>query len=429
MATQNLTGVDALLKNVYRGPWVEQLNQETQILDILEKTDANQLGTFSGFGRQLIFPVHSSRNRGRGSPTDGGQLATAGTQGTMDGIVGMKYFDTGIELSDQAIKQSKSDEGSFVRTLTFEMDLALTDMRKDVTRIAYGTGDGLLATVTGTPGGGTSITVDSGQFIAVGDTVDILVKTTGATTNGVVATLVTAVSFTGAANSATQANATLTIGTTTAGATSNLYGVYISGDRSQESDGLRNICNTGRTLHQINSSTNPFWDSNVKAFGQANPSEDGIMALAQQIRQRGGKTPDLGMLTLGGQRRLANTYASQKRWNDGNVTKPEGGYAGAIPVSAGGVPIPMLADVDCPNGTGFLLNKSSFAWAQLGPPDWLEAPDGKGSILYLKDGASLGTKARTWQAWMVWDAILCCIAPNRNGMFTGINDDIPVARV
>ena len=61
MATQNLTGVDALLKNVYRGPLVEQLNQETQIVDILEKTDANNIGTFTG--RQIIAPVHSGRNR------------------------------------------------------------------------------------------------------------------------------------------------------------------------------------------------------------------------------------------------------------------------------------------------------------------------------------------------------------------------------
>lgn len=153
------------------------------------------------------------------------------------------------------------------------------------------------------------------------------------------------------------------------------------------------------------------------------------MQLAQQIRQRSGKTPDFGMLSLGGQRRLANTYASQKRWNDDNATKPAGGYAGAIPISAGGTTVSMMADVDCPNGLGFLLQKESFAWAQLGPPDWLEAPDGKGSILYLKDGSSLGTKARVWQGWMVWDAVLICVAPARNGQFTGVNDDLPVARI
>jgi hypothetical protein len=89
----------------------------------------------------------------------------------------------------------------------------------------------------------------------------------------------------------------------------------------------------------------------------------------------------------------------------------------------------MMADVDCPNGTGFLINKSSFAWSELSPPDWLASPNGDGGILYLKDGAALGTKSRVWQGWLVWDARLICIAPNRNGKFVNINDDLPVARV
>ena len=427
MATQNLAGVDALLKNVYRGPWVEQLNQETIVLDIVEKTDANQLGTFSSFGRQLIFPVHSSRNRGRGAVTDGGQLAAAGTQGTLDAIVTMKYFDYGIELSDQAIKQSKSDEGAFVRVLTFEMDLAHTDMRKDITRVAYGTGDGLLASCTTTQATVTTFAVDSGQYIAVNDTVDIIVRSSGATGTGAVGRTVTAVAYTGTANSATQANANVTISGGNI-SVDNTYGVYISGDRASESDGLRNICSTGRTLHNINSSSNAFWDSNIKDFLQSNPSEDGIMSLSQTIRQRSGKTPDMVMLTLGGQRRLANTYASQKRWNDDHVTDVDGGYE-AIMVAAGGKPIPVMADPDCPVGVGFALNRQSFAWAQLGPPDWLTPPDGNGSIFTLKDGSSLGTRARIWQAWLCWDAVLATVAPNRNGKFVNINDDIPVARL
>jgi hypothetical protein len=340
----------------------------------------------------------------------------------------MKYFSTGIEITDQAIKQSKNDEGSFVRVLTYEMDRAEVDLKKDIGRVAYGTGDGLLASCTATQGSVNTFSVDSGQYVAVGDTVDVIVRSSGATGTGAVARLVTAVAYTGSANSATQTNANITVNGGTI-SVDNTYGVYISGDRSAEGDGLRNINNTGRTLHQINSSSNPFWDSNLKDFGQANPSEDGIMALCQTIRQRSGQNPDLIMFTYGEQRRLANTYASQKRWNDSNATNPAGGYDGAIPVSAGGRPIPVMADVDCPAGKGFALNKGSYAWAQLSAPDWLEAPDGKGSILYLKDGSALGTKARVWQAWMNWDAVLVCVAPNRNGQFLNMNDDIPIVRL
>lgn len=289
--------------------------------------------------------------------------------------------------------------------------------------MAYGQGTGLLASCTATQSAVT-FSVDSGQYIAVGDTVDVLTRSTGAVKGSAVT--VTAVAYTGTANSSTQANANITVSSSVSVTAAD--GVYVSGDRNNESDGLRNICNTGRTLHQINSSTNPIWDSNVLSANQANPSEDLFMQLSQTIRQRSGKTIDSFLTTLGVQRRLANTYASQKRWNDANVTKIDGGYS-AIMVAAGNDPVPVISDVDAVNGTVFALNKASFAWAEVARPDWLEAPDGKGSILHLKDGSTAGSKIAIWQAWMVWYATLVCVAPLRNGQITTVNDDIPVARL
>lgn len=421
MATQTLTTFDALLKNVYRGPIVELLNQETYLIDQLEKSNVNNLGSFTG--RQLVFPVHVGRNRGRGATTDGGALVSAGSQSYLDGIVSIRYFDEGIELSDMVIKQSETDDGAFVRAMTSEMEGATTDLRKDISRMAYGQGTGLLASCTATQSAVT-FSVDSGQYIAVGDTVDVLTRSTGAVKGSAVT--VTAVAYTGTANSSTQANANITVSSSVSVTAAD--GVYVSGDRNNESDGLRNICNTGRTLHQINSSTNPIWDSNVLSANQANPSEDLFMQLSQTIRQRSGKTIDSFLTTLGVQRRLANTYASQKRWNDANVTKIDGGYS-AIMVAAGNDPVPVISDVDAVNGTVFALNKASFAWAEVARPDWLEAPDGKGSILHLKDGSTAGSKIAIWQAWMVWYATLVCVAPLRNGQITTVNDDIPVARL
>jgi hypothetical protein len=421
MATQTLATFDALLKNVYRGPIVELLNQETYAIDQFEKSNVNNLGAFNG--RSLIFAVHSSRNRGRGGTTDGGGLATAGVQGSLDGIVAIRYFDQGIELTDMVIEQSKTDEGAFVRSMEFEMGGAMKDMRKDINRIVYGTGDGVLANCTATQSS-TTFSVDSGQYIAVGDTVDVLTKSNGTVKGS--ALLVSAVAYTGTPGSATQANANVTVSSSVS--VTSADSVYISGNRLNESDGLRNICNTGRTLHSINSSTNPIWDSNITPAGQVNPSEDLFMTQAQRIRQRGGEKIDVILTTYGVQRKLANTYASQKRWNDANVTKIDGGYS-AIMISAGGDPVPVVADVDCPNGTAFELNKASFAWAELAPPDWLEAPDGKGSILHLKDGSTAGSKVTVWQGWIKWYAALINVAPLRNGQITGLNDDQPVARI
>ena len=425
MATQTLTTFDALLKNVYRGPIVELLNQETYLINRVEKTNVNNLGSFTG--RQLVFPVHVGRNRGRGATTDGGSLVNAGTQSYLDGIVNIRYFDTGIELSDMVIKQSVSDEGAFVRAMTSEMEGATTDLRKDISRMAYGTGNGILANCTTTQAGVNTFAVDSGQYIAVGDTVDVLTRSSGAAKTASGGQVVSTVAYTGTVNSSTQANANITVAGGTISVTAN-DAVYVTGDRSNESDGLQNICNTGRVLHNIDSSTNPIWDSNITNAAQANPSEDLLMQIAQRIRQRSGKSIDCFLTSLGVQRRLANTYASQKRWNDAGVVKVTGGYS-AIMVAAGNDPVPVISDVDCPNGHAFALNMASFAWAEVQKPDWLEAPDGKGSILHLKDGATAGNKIAIWQAWVVWYATLCNVAPHRSGQIYGLNDDVPVPRI
>src|ERR1035437_2282578 len=95
MATQTLTTFDALLKNVYRGPIVELLNQETYLIGRVEKTNVNNLGSFTG--RQLVFPVHVGRNRGRGATTDGGSLVNAGKQSSLPGGVGLWSFQIVIE--------------------------------------------------------------------------------------------------------------------------------------------------------------------------------------------------------------------------------------------------------------------------------------------------------------------------------------------
>ena len=134
------------------------------------------------------------------------------------------------------------------------------------------------------------------------------------------------------------------------------------------------------------------------------------------------------LTTLGIQRRLANTYTSLKRYNDAKSTDIGGGYS-AIMVAAGNNPVPVVSDVDAPQGFAFGLKKDAFAWTELQKPDWLTAPDGKGSILTLKTGSSTGQRQATWQAWLGWYAALACTARNQTGRIKNLNDDAPVARV
>jgi hypothetical protein len=308
---------------------------------------------------------------------------------------------------------------AFARALNREMDGAMTDMRLKVNRMVYGSSDGLLASCVSSETS-TDIRVDSGQYINVGDTVDVLTRADGRSRGAGLTVL--AVTYTGTLDSSTQANATIRLSSSIT--VTNADGFYISGDRLNETDGLRNITDVRRSLHSIDSSSVPVWDGNVNAVGWVNISEDLLMQMAQRIRQRTGKNVEKFITTFGIQRRLANTYQSQKRWTNGEAVNVDGGYQ-AIMVSAGGRATPVIADTDCPNGFAFGLNMEPFAWAQMRDVGWLAPPNG-GSIFHLKDGASAGLKQSIWQAWIVWYATLICVAPNRQGQISQLKDDVPI---
>ena len=430
MATQTLTNFDAILKNVYRGPIVEQLNQESYAIDQFERVAANDMGAFSG--RQVIFPIHTGRNRGRGAIGDGGVLPTAGTQGFHDGTVSIRYFAQGIELTDQVIKQSETNEGAFVRAMTAEVEGATTDLRKDINRQVYGTGDGVLSNIS-TATTSATFTVDNVQYISVGDYVDII-KSDG-TTYVATNVQVTAVSSTGTAGGSTQAQGSITLASAPSATTGTNASICLTGAYKQESDGFRNITATSGALHgldptvAVNGVKPAVWKgTEIDGTYATTGLEDLYIQAAQAIRKVSAKGPDVFLTTLGAQRKLAAQFTSQKRWQDAKSLEMQEGYS-AIMVAAGAKPIPVIADVDAPVGFAFALNKGSFAWTELQKPDRLSAPDGKGSILTLKTGSAAGTREAKWQAWLGWYAALVCTARNQNGRIKNLVDDTPVARV
>lgn len=413
MATQTLSAADAILKDMYVGPIVEQLNYKTYMLDQIER-DSDHI---DHTGRRAIVPVHTGRNRGRGGRADGGTLPVAGTQTWQDAIIKITYQYQGIEVTDGAIQASKSNEGAFINILNAETKGAANDLRKDMNRQVFGSGDGLLATLTATAEASKTLVVDSVQYIAVGDPVDVVIKETGATGEGVLATTVTKRT---ASEKKVEVAATVTKATTA-------YGVYISGDRSNEINGLRNIVGTGRTLHEINSSTagNEFWNSSIREAG-ASATETAVAGesifeqLADDVGFTGNGEVDVFLTSRGIRRRLADTYQSQKRFNDAKAIDIHGGYS-AIMVNE----VPVVADDDAPRNWVFGINKDSFRWFEQAGPGWMEAPNGSGGVFHLKDGTTAGTKVATYQAWFRWYCNLGNIAPNRNGAIKFATDDNP----
>lgn len=413
MATQTRSTADAILKDDYHGPVVEQLNQKTYMLDQIER-DSDHI---DHTGRRAIIAVHTGRNRGRGGRGDGGTLPVAGVQAWADAIIPIKYQYQSMEISDGAIEASKSNAGAFLSILEAETKGVAQDLKKDMNRQIFGTGDGKLATVAATAEESKTIELDSVQYVQVGDPVDVLVEATGEKSEGIEA--VTVVKRIPAEKKVELSEKVKKVGTT--------YAVYISGSRANEINGLRNIINTGRTLHEINSATagNEYWNSTTVKVGEsaaapAVAGESSFIELADEVGFNGNGEVEVFITTRGIRTALANTYQSQKRFNDAQAVNIHGGYS-AIMVNE----MPVIADDDAPKGFVFGINKDSFRWfQQAGGPHWLESPQ-NGDVFRLKAGTTAGTNVAVWQATFAWYCNLGNVAPARNGRLEFATDKAP----
>ena len=408
MAVGTLATADAILKDIYRGPVIEQINYKTYMLDMIER-DSDSV---DASGRRAIIPVESAGNESPTSMPDAGTLATPQIDLEQDAIVAIKYHDGGVSLSDALIKQATGNNaGAFVNKLSRSTKKLADSMRKNLNRQVFGVGaSGLMATLTSSPSSATTFTVDSTQFLRVGMVIDVLQISNGASDTGSTGRTITAINRT---------TKTITVDSAMS-STTTTDGVFKEGAYGNEMEvGLRNAAATGRTLHGINSATagNEFWNASVRAQAGAVAGESAFELLADDVGANGQGEVEVFLTTRGIRRRLADTYQSTKRFNDARAVEIHGGYT-AIFVNE----IPVVIDDDVPKGWAFALQKDAFLWAQIQDPDWLVDPK-TGLAWHLAMGSTLGKRKAAWEAWMVWYAALACIAPNRIGALSGAADE------
>lgn len=417
MATQTLASADAILKDLYVGPIIKQLNYKTYMLDQV-KRDSNSL---DHTGRRAIWPLQRNRNRGRGSRGDAGILPVAGIEEDVDAIIPIRYHYWAIEVSDAAIEASRSNEGAFVRILERETKAVPQNAKKDLNHQLFGVGGGVRAMVSAAEAiGQTVLSVDSIQYLYIGDTVDVRKVSDGTLAGtGVITT-----------RDPTPGAQTITLSAALTAAADNTYGVYLSGSRNNEIDTMRALsATTGNTFHGINraSAGNAIFDPKVIPLATAPATalavEDNFERLADAVGSTGQGEVETFVTSRGIRRRLANQYQSQKRFNDARAVQVHGGYT-AIMVNE----IPVVFDDDCPKGFVFAFDRDAYRWFEQSSPKWLEQD---GQVLHLKDastagaGTVTGEKQAVWQGWFKWYSNFACIAPNRTGALTQCQDDAP----
>ena len=352
-----LATIDSYLKEVYQGRIREQLNDEIVALKRITRSGSgvtNEVG-----GKYVTFPIHTRRNSGIGSRFENEALPAAGQQGHAAARVGLKYAYGGVQLTGQAISLSDTDAKAFAKALDNEVEGLKNDLKKDMNRQVYGSGNGAIAVATGANTGAV-VPVADARLFQIGMVVDTQTGNTVDNTGLIVAS----VDLTAGANTVTF---TTTPGTATAAADIIVRkgsGVAAGGNR--ELTGLAAIVSASGTLYNIDPSVEPEWKANVDSNGGTNRalSEALMIGMTDDIRTKGGST-SLILQSLGVRRAYFNLLSQLRQTV--NTQEFTGGFSGLAFTTDRGE-IPVVADVDAPLNKQWYINEDALTYYR--DEDW-----------------------------------------------------------
>jgi len=378
-----LTTVAGILKEVYEGNINDMLNEERITIKRIERTAEGVVEDAVG-GKYVTFPVRTSRNHGISYRPEMGQLAPAGRQGLKAATEQLKYGYGRVKLSGQIIDLAETNKQAFTSAMDMEMDGLKEDLQKDENRIAYGHIDaavasGIKAKVTANSAG-TTITVDSTQYIEEGMVIDVTAAGTpvaGGAQNTVVAVL-TATTF-----------------TVTVAVTGALIGNYVSrfGDYDQEPHGLNKIIDATGAIHGLDPATTPSWASYEDA-ATTTLTELSMIKTVDEVRRAGGSIPTVIFASLGVRRAYWNLLTGLRRFNE--PKKFDGGLTGLSFMYGEGTDLAVVADPDTPDKHMFFPNEKELKiWRK---KDWYWE-DRDGAVLkWVTDyDAFEGLMKKYWQ--------------------------------
>ncbi|HEU4975283.1 MAG TPA: phage major capsid protein [Baekduia sp.] len=406
--TQSTAG--PLLKELLTLPPVRVLNDKSWLHDKLTKETAEM--DFGG--KYARFPVTLRRALGRGSRGDAGSLPGAVPEVIEDAKVYMKRHYYALEWSEAMEEASKNKAGAFEKVVTMKMKNVATDMAVELNRQWYNAANGALASTTNSASGLTHV-IDDTQFVQIGDLIDIVAPDTGvAITNGT-ARSITAVDRTAS-----------TITLDAAGGNVDPAGteiIVLNGNYGNEIEGLRAVAETDRDLYGIDSTTYENWNGKTLDAEGGVAGESLFERLYDKIGRRGAGDMDTYATTRGIRRRLADEFASQRRYLNEKATSPTAGYS-MVEVNNQEV----LIDDGAPRRHVFGFKRDVLKVLKMTDPGFIETEAGDGAKIELKNsvngsGNATGGKDAVWQTWYRYHNTLVATDPSLVGKIYNAEDD------
>ena len=419
--TATLTTLAAILKEFYLGPIQEQLNNEVLCLELFEKV------TTDWAGKQVVIPIHVSRNTGVGF-SKAGTLPAAGNQGYEQLVVTAENLYGRFEITGDAIAATRSSRGSFAGYVDAEMNKLVNDIRNtaNVMCVSGGNSIGFIwedsAATTTTPYNGQFEEANGAPFTVLpADTITLTsVSSTydGALGGVAVPFQVSAISESSITFAAAQNTNALPAGDV-------LCVRIAAGVKAAVADEpVGMIGNLGEPTHfgvsRAGAGVNVSVRSNFRLVAAANQgagvaasgalSLDDLQKMLDDIEVASHKTPNLWLMHPA----MRVTYTSLLQGqNDGNirVRSDSAGHGDGGFSTLGYSNIPMKTSRAAPKGLIFACHTKSWKLCELQ----------KGGFADL-DGSTLSRVSGqdAFEGYYRWYYNTVCTEPSANGVIVGV---------
>ncbi len=431
MPGQDTAHLEAAMKTVYGPDMVDLINQATPLLDRFE-----EVKDVEWMGKVYEYPIKITRSQGTGAYAEGGALPTAGRVKTAPVRVPVRYIAHRITLTAQAIETTESNRGAWKPALRMEMDDAIDSLSNDRARAICADGRGVLCLVNDTtPSGSATVgidapggfagTINGGRFLNEGMVVEFINPSSGAIRSS--ARTVSSVASDGTSVTLSSAPAAAVADNDYMVRAANTSVTDVS-DTSYQKDpmGLSGLVDDGTnvaTLHGINRTTVPLWQSTV--ISAAGPWSADVVQRAIDLAKQvgGGKVAELwGHEST--RRLYVSSMESDRRYMGADLMRPDGGTASARggQLTFGG--LPFKEDRYFPYGSLFLLDPSGLERYVAQRGKW---EDRDGNVL-TRVGTGTSAVHSFEGLFYIWDNFGNRY-PNRCARIDGFDSSVAVAHI
>lgn len=379
-----LESLEPTLERVYAPKAVvEQLYQENRFWEKVRKNTRYEIG------EEARVVLHDRRNGGfTNVAPGGGTLNEAGQQGFRKAKYLYKNHHQQVAIQGEAIDGTNGSASAIVEAVDVEIQGAVNDMNRQLTRQSYWDGSALIAQCRASSSNNVDLNVTTGPIpIERGwlfEGQPVILGTKASQESIQASTLITSIDEANVAFTVAAGNIT-TEGTTT----------FVSqaksrvGEVSNEMNGLRNIVGTGE-LGGLASTTSPVWKSTVNSETTV-LTISALLQAQQKIRQKQGKSPNFFLTGLKQQRKFYELLEQQVRFNS------DGGLNAGSDESATWNGMEIFGDPDCPDEDLYLGHFEHLFLVAMKDPYWQNKITG-GNMLAWSQGTDAYVGKLTFRA-------------------------------